>query len=300
VILPVVLTAIVLAGNSGDDCQEAQTLGRKAYESRQYDQAAQHFARALKACGDSPALLLASGQAQLLSQHPAEAIAALDRIAAADSNYVAALKVKAKALYLLQKDREAETVLQRAAERARGDAEIPYDLGRMYYQQQRHAEAAEAFRKATVLDPLAYKAWDNLGLAAEALGDVAQAQQHYLKALALVHKDHPRYDVVYANFADLLIKLGNYQRAFDLAVEAAQRNPDEARNLFLAGKALVQLGRADLSVRWFERAVALNADYPEPHYLLWQAYRKLGRDADAERALKSFQAASARAPKQRR
>jgi tetratricopeptide (TPR) repeat protein len=291
------LLAIVL---TADDCQDAQTLGRTAYESRQYEQAAQHFARALNACGDSPALLLAVGQAQLLSQHPAEAIAALDRIAAADANYVAALKVKAKALYLLRRDREAETVLQRAAERAPGDAEIPYDLGRMYYQQQRHAEAARAFRKATALDPLAYKAWDNLGLAAEALGDVAEAQRHYLKALALVHKDHPRYDVVYANFADLLIKLGNYQRAFDLAAEAAQRNPDEARNFFLAGKALVQLERSDLSVGWFERAIALNADYPEPHYQLWQAYRRLGREADAGRALKSFQAASARAPKERR
>ena len=299
-LLPVLLTAIALSGSTADDCQEAQALGRKAYEARQYDQAAQQFARALKACGDSPALLLASGQAQLLSQHPAEAIAALDRIAAGDSNYVPALKVKAKALYLLQRDREAETVLQRAAERAPGDAEIPYDLGRMYYQQQRHAEAAEAFRKATVLDPLAYKAWDNLGLTAEALGDVAQAQQHYLKALAIVHKDHPRYDVVYANFADLLIKLGNYQRAFDLAAEAAQRNPDDPRNFFLTGKALVQLGQDGVSVRWLEQAGALNPDYPEPFYVLAQVYRRLGRADDAARALKAFQSAKARAPKERR
>ena len=299
-LLPVLLTAIALSGSTADDCQEAQALGRKAYEARQYDQAAQQFARALKACGDSPALLLASGQAQLLSQHPAEAIAALDRIAAGDSNYVPALKVKAKALYLLQRDREAETVLQRAAERAPGDAEIPYDLGRMYYQQQRHAEAAEAFRKATVLDPLAYKAWDNLGLTAEALGDVAQAQQHYLKALAIVHKDHPRYDVVYANFADLLIKLGNYQRAFDLAAEAAQRNPDDPRNFFLTGKALVQLGQDGVSVRWLEQAGALNPDYPEPFYVLAQVYRRLGRADDAARALKAFQSAKARAPRERR
>ena len=157
-----------------------------------------------------------------------------------------------------------------------------------------------SLRRATALDPRAYKAWDNLGLASEALGDVAQAQQHYLKAIALVHKDHPRYDVVYANFADLLIKLGNYQRAFDLAAEAAQRNPDEPRNFFLTGKALVQLGRSDLSVRWFEQAIALDPDYPEPHYLLAQTYRALGRAADADRALKSFQAAAARAPKERR
>ena len=38
------------------------------------------------------------------------------------------------------------------------------------------------------------------------------------------------------------------------AAEAAQRNPAEPRNFFLAGKALVQAGRSDLSVRWFEQA----------------------------------------------
>ena len=68
---------------------------------------------------------------------------------------------------------------------------FPTILGRIYYQQSRHAEAAELFRRATTLDARDYKAWDNLGLATEALGDVAQAQQHYLKAIALVYKDHP-------------------------------------------------------------------------------------------------------------
>ncbi len=211
-----------------------------------------------------------------------------------------ALKVKAKALYLLRRDDDAKATLKRAAERAPADAEIPYDLGRIYYQQGRHADAAELLRRATTLDPGSYKAWDALGLATEALGNVGEAQQLYLKAIALVHKAHPRYDVVYANFADLMIKVGDYQRAFDLAAEAAERNPDEARNFFLAGKALVQLGRADISLRWFERAIVLNADYPEAHYQLAQAYRRLGRSEDAERALKAFQAASARAPRERR
>jgi len=285
---------------TGQECQEAQTHARLAYDERRYDQSAIHFARAVTECGPSAPLFLALGQAQLLARRPADAVATLDRIPVDDPDYVPALKVKAKALYLLRRDPEAEETLKRAAARAPADAEIPYDLGRIYYQQGKHVEAAAALGRATALDPRAYKAWDNLGLAAEALGDVAQAQLHYLKAIALVHKDHPRYDVVYANFADLMIKLGNYQRAFDLAAEAAQRNPDDPRNLFLAGKALVQAGRDDLSVRWFEQAVALDAGYPEPHYLLSQTYRRLGRTADAERALKSFQAASARAPKERR
>jgi len=285
---------------TGQECQEAQAVARLAYSERRYDQAAVQFARALSACGPSGPLFLALAQAQLLAQRPADALASLDRFPAEDQGYVQALKVRAKAQYLLGRDPEAEATLKLAAARAPGDAEVPYDLGRIYYQQGRHTEAAELLRRATALDHNAYKAWDNLGLVSEALGDVAQAQQHYLKAIALVHRDHPGYDVVYANFADLLIRLGNYQRAFDLAAEAAQRNPDDPRNFFFAGKALVQIGRSDLSVRWFEQAIALNADYPEPHYLLSQTYRRLGRPADAERALKSFQAAAARAPKERR
>jgi tetratricopeptide (TPR) repeat protein len=296
----VTLSVVLLVLATGQDCQEAQALARRAYDAQRYDQAVLQFDRAVTTCGPTAPLLLALGQAQLLAQRPADALASLDRIQAEDSDYVQVLKVKAKAQYLLGRGPEAEATLKRAAARAPADAEVPYHLGRIYYQQGRHTEAAESFRRATRLDPGAYAAWDNLGLASEALGDVAQAQQHYLKAIALVYKDHPRYDVVYANFADLLIRLGNFPRAFDLAAEAAQRNPEEPRNFFLAGKALVQLGRSDLSVRWFEQAIALNPDYPEPHYLLSQVYRKLGRAADADRMLKSFQAAAERATKERR
>jgi len=296
----VTLCLVLAVLMSGQDCQQAQTLARQAYDERRYDQAAAHFAHAVTACGPGAPLLLALGQAQLLAQHPADALASLDRIQSDKPEYVPALKVKAKALYLLARDAEAEDTLKRALARAPDDAEVPYSLGRIYYQQSRHAEAAEMFRRATAIDARDYKAWDNLGLASEALGDVAQAQQHYLKAISLVYKDHPEYDVVYANFADLLIKLGNFQRAFDLAAEAAQRNPGEPRNFFLSGKALVQAGRSDLAVRWFEQAIKLDAEYPEPHYLLSQAFRKLGRIADADRELKSFEAASARAPKERR
>ena len=277
-----------------------QDLGRAAYGESRYEQAVQHFARAVGDCGASGPLLLALGQAQLLARRPEEAVATLVRVPRGDGSYVAALKVKAKALYLLARDGEAQAALEEAAGRAPEDHEIPYDLGRILYQQGRHAQAAEAFRRALALDPSSHKAWDNLGLAAEALGHDAEARQHYLKALALVHTRHPAYDVVYANFADFLMKGGEYQRAFDLAAEAAERNPRDPRNLFLAGKALLRLDRPDVGVRWLEQAMRLDPDYAEPHYLAAQAYRRLGRQADAERALAAFQSARAKAPARRR
>jgi tetratricopeptide (TPR) repeat protein len=292
---------LLLAGVTvSQDCTEAQELGRRAYEERRYEEASEQFAAAVGACGAMAPLLLALGQAQLLAQHPADAVASLERVPAEDPDYLQALKVKAKALYLLARDADAEAALKRAAAQAPDDAEIPYDLGRMYYQQGRHVEAAESLRRATALDPAAYKAWDALGLASEALGDIAKARQHYLKAIGLVHTAHPRYDVVYANFADMLIKQGDHQRAFDLAAEAAQRNPDEPRNLYLAGKALVQLGRVDVALRWLDQAVKLNPAYPEAQYQRFQAYRTLGRTAEAEQALEAYKAASARSPRVRR
>src|SRR5687768_9174583 len=116
---------------SSQDCQEAQTLARREYEERRYDRAATHFALAIATCGPSGALLLALGQAQLLAQRPAEAVATLDRIPADGPDYLPALKVKARALYLLARDREAEDTLKRAAARAPADAEVPYHLGRI-------------------------------------------------------------------------------------------------------------------------------------------------------------------------
>src|SRR6186997_2953287 len=164
-IFTVFLAAIaVSSAEIGQECQQAQALGREAYEARRYDDAAQHFTRAVKVCGPNTALWLALGQAQLLARDPAEALATLGRIPADSPDYVQALKVKAKAQYLLHRDDDAKATLKRAAERAPADAEVPYDLGRIDYQQGRHAEAAVLLRRATTLDPNSYKAWDALGL----------------------------------------------------------------------------------------------------------------------------------------
>ena len=145
--------AIALVPLTGQDCQEAQSA--RAADLRS---AALRSVRAVlrarrdRRAGRARPLLLALGQAHLLAQHPADALATLDRIPAEDPDYVQALKVKAKALYLLRRDADAEETLKRAAARAPADAEIPYDLGRIYYQLGRHTEAAAAAAPRDELD----------------------------------------------------------------------------------------------------------------------------------------------------
>jgi tetratricopeptide (TPR) repeat protein len=297
----ITLTLVVSAQASGAvGCDDQIERAREAYERQEYERARAGFAAAVTACGAQPRVLLALAQAELLSRDVAAALVTLDRLASLGPLSVPALKVRAKALYLAARDREAEEALVAAAARAPGDADIPSDLGRIYYQQQRHQDAQRAFRQAIAIDARAYKAWDNLGLTCEALGDVGEAVRHYAKAMAIAESDAPAYDVVYANYADLLIKQGQGQRAFDAAAEAAQRNPRDPRNFLLAGKALVTLGATEASVKWLTQAVTLDPDYPEPHYLLARVYRQLGRSEQAEAAMSAFQAASARSPKVRR
>jgi tetratricopeptide (TPR) repeat protein len=297
------LLALAVAAQAAADngaCTAQLAIARDAYEQRAYARARMAFAAALTPCGMTPALLLALAQAELLSGDVEASLATLRRLESTGPLDVPAMKVRARALYLAARDHDAERTLVSAAALAPDDAEIPYDLGRMYYQQQRHQEAREAFSRAIAIDPRAYKAWDNLGLTWEALGDVEEATRHYARAMAIAHEEAPGYDVVYANYADLLIREGDYRRAFDAAAEAAQRNPRDARNFLLAGKALTRLDALEVSIKWLTQATALDPTLPEPHYLLARTYRRLGRNAEAEAAMAAFQDASARAPKVRR
>ncbi len=298
--LTLALVASAQAFEATAGCDQHLARASEAYERRNYEQARAGFSAALTACGMQPQILLALAQAQLLSRDVDAALITLARLDKVGSSSVTAMKVRAKALYLASRDREAEETLLAAAVQAPGDAEIPYDLGRIYYQQQRHQDAQRAFRQAIAVDARAYKAWDNLGLVSEALGDSEGAARLYARAMAIAQTDAPAYDGVYANYADLLLKEGDHQRAFDAAAEAAQRNPRDARNFLLAGKALLKLEAVEVSVKWLSQAVALDPDLPEPHYLLARAYRQLGHAEQAQTAMTAFQQAAARAPTARR
>jgi len=189
--------------------------------------------------------------------------------------------VRRVADYLLGREEEAENSLTLARKTDPSNTEFPYALGRIYYQEHRYADAIREFQAALVLDPKSYKAYDNLGLCYEAVGDGRQALAAYTRALELVYNDHPDYDWVYANFAEMMMKRGDYEQAFQLAAEAAARNPQSARDCYLTGKALAKLSKWDLSARWLKRAAELDPNYAEPHYLLAQAYRQEGNEAGA-------------------
>jgi tetratricopeptide (TPR) repeat protein len=270
------------------ECNLLMQRGRDAYQSREFPLAITEFQQALKICGQRSDIALALGEAQLLAGHVPDSIQTLTNAASLDPKNAMAHKVLGDALYLGGKEIEAEQSLKTALALNAGFEPALYALGRIYYQQNRFPEAVKQFQRVIDLNPANHRAHDNLALCYDALSRDSEALLHFKTALDLVHTDHPEYDWAYANFADFFLKRNQYEKAFQLAAEAAQRNPKSARNFFLTGKALVALGKDQLSLRWLQHAVELDPNYQEAHYLLARTYRKLGRQQDAEREFSMF------------
>jgi tetratricopeptide (TPR) repeat protein len=285
-----------------DACQPAFEQAKQQFTERHFELAAASFTRAIDVCPASERvpLLLALARSQLVAQQAREALATVGQVLKTDPRNTAALKVQSDAQYLLGRDDDAAQSLIAARQLDARNPEFPYALGRIYYQQHRYVDAVPQFQAALDIDPKSYKSYDNLGLCYEALGEDEHAILSYRKALDLVYKDHPEYDWVYANYSELLMKMGRYEEAFQFAAEASARNPRSARDCYLTGKALTKLGKWRLSARWLKRAIELDSHYAEPHYLLAQAYRKQGAEADALRELDRFKILAASQPRERR
>ena len=237
-----------------EECPSLLQKAEQAFQARQFELAAAEFQRALPACPQKLPILVSLGQIQ----------------------------------YLIGKETDAEETLKSAIAIDAKHTPAIYALGRVYYQQKRYLEAVEKYKQVVALEPKHHRAWDNLGLCYDALQMDSDALRSFFTALDIVMKSLPDYDWAHANLADFFLRRNQYEKAFQLAAEAARRNPQSARNAFLTAKALVNLEKVDVSTRWLEQAVKLDPTYPEPRYLLSQVYRKLGRKEDADRELVVF------------
>ena len=197
------------------------------------------------------------------------------------------MKIVANAEYLLGDVHAAETRLIEVLDQHPDDEEGPYMLGRIYYQEGRMDYAIGQFERVLKVNPRSYKAYDNLGLCYEARGENDKAVRHFLASIKLVENDHPDYDWPFANLAEFFLKQGDPEKAFALAAQAADRNPNSARNLYLGAKALCQLEKTGLCLNWLQRSSALDTTYPEPLYLLSRV-RKLGQNGKAKDAEARF------------
>ena len=192
-------------------------------------------------------------------------------------------------LVVLEKFDGARPFLEAAVQLAPSDSMAHYYLGRLYYTIQRFPQAPSEFQTAVSLDPTYVKAYDNLGLALEALGDEEAAIESYHKAIELNEDQKLRNEWPYLNLGKFLVTRNRYQESLSLVQKAVELNPKSAEAYYVLGKVLAKLGKDSEALAALKHSTLNDPKYGEAHYLLSRIYLKRGQEEEARREIKIFQ-----------
>ncbi len=295
-----------LAGKDQDTarvqlCLLLKQRSEASIQKKDYASAADVLGRAVTACQDESETLLKLSRVQMLASQFAAAQATVGEVLKTDPHNPAALMTEGEIAYLQDDDSKAESAFKGAILAAPKDPEPHYLLGRLYMQYQNLTGAQQEFQTAISLNPAWFKPYDGLGVCYEVGGNTTDAARTFMDGVARLSSDSVEGgDVLYADFAELLLKFNSNNKAFDLAAEAAKRNPTSERDYLLAGRALEQAGDWSRSLVWLNQSAALNPKYPDPHYYLARAYQRLGNHDAAQSERHMFEDLSAKAPTSRR
>lgn len=175
----------------------------------------------------------------------------------------------------------ALSAVTEAARIAPRSFDAQFALGRALYGAGDPQRAALAFEKAIALQPSDVESRFFLATALEAVGKYDSARKAYTDLIAI----QPNKVEGYLGLGVLLIKLGGDKT--EQGIEELRRAISINGNLYEAritlGREEVKRGRFDEALAHLARAAELAPNNPEPHYQMAIAYRRLGKEAEAER-----------------
>jgi tetratricopeptide (TPR) repeat protein len=165
----------------------------------------------------------------------------------------------------------------------------PYWLGRLDYDDMLYKAAVTNLQKALDLDPAFMKAYDNLGLSYEALGQFDDAIRVYQKAIRLNRQQQRPSPWPPLNLGTLLVKLGRLPEAETSLQESLRCEPRLAKAHYQMGLLLEEQKKDEEAIRELRQAAEDDPAYPEPHYLLGKIYQRTGERTKAETEFENFQ-----------
>jgi eukaryotic-like serine/threonine-protein kinase len=137
------------------------------------------------------------------------------------------------------------------------------NLGHLYIQQQKFAEAAAATEKALQLNDKDYVVWGNLATAWEGLKDQAkenQARDRQITLLEPAALDNPRDALVQANLGMLYGKKKMREKAISRIQSALALAPDDPSVLATVGEAYEDLGDRVQALQYIEKSLQKGYD----------------------------------------
>ena len=154
------------------------------------------------------------------------------------------------------------------------DSDVWSLLGHSYKELNNHSSAIDAYNVAIEIDPTNQLLYEELGDIYQIIGREDIAQQKYLQGLQVEEVTRPLKKELYYKLAQIYLKDGKNQKAFNLCNELLVLLKDDPEATFLSGKALIYLGQRYDGITRIKRAMAKD---PKPEYeeFLLQADRDL-------------------------
>ena len=263
-----------------------QTLPKWAFEQESPEQAVQLLQDRLRSNPQDPMLNYQLGILYQAQNRFRKAIAQYWKSRSLDQDSDLYSLALASILFHCKQRREAIQVLQTFLERHPKSLPGIRFLCRIHIQERQFDQALASAQKGLVLDPGDSYGHYLLGVSHKGLMQFDEAKDALEQAVALA-----------PSYAEAHLELGLLYSAdhktFGLAVENLKMalssglvRPDVHKNL---GFVLLKLGEHEQAVEQLELALQGSPDYVEPHFLLADAFRKLGMKEKAAAALKRFQ-----------
>lgn len=211
------------------------------------------------------------------------ALKELDNALHADPKLVPALTLKAKLAMMINRYDVARECLDTAVAADPTGAYPQFLLGFLFYRQDKMPDAERELQKAQKLNPSDPRSALYLGMTEETLGRLAEAMAQYERAMRLEEATgHPNADAWIA-CARLLMVEGNLDRAGKLLADAVRIEPNSRDAQFQSARLALQIGKTNEAIAAGEKALRLSGETADRqiHFLLVQAYRMAGKDAEA-------------------
>ena len=139
-----------------------------------------------------------------------------------------------------------------------------FNLGLLYYKNNKPLEALKEYRKALKLDPSNFQAHNNLGMIYKELGRLPDAVRHYQMAISV----HPKYEKAHHNLAVAYYLQGHDEKAtleLKRAIDCNPNVPETYNNLGLIYRKKKDLHQAK---KMFEKGLSIDFNYAPIHYNL--------------------------------
>ncbi len=163
-----------------------------------------------------------------------------------------------------------------------------YWLARVDYFERLYPEAVEKLKRVIVLDPTSARAYDNLGLAYDMLGQNDEAREALLKGVDLNRKlPHPSAWPPH-NLGYLLLRLREPKAAENTLRESLKYDPRFATAHYHLGRTLEAEDRDNEAIDEYRAAISLDPTLIEPLYCIWRRYRPHKPLAEADAAFAEY------------